>query len=158
MYDYVLKLHTKNARPPERSTVYGLDVPGYRWRDDLVGALLGSKETFAGNLALLESDHTLGCVGAGRYIFSTADNREEINYDLPHWRATFNLEACSHYVGGTMFLARAFPFERLKRIPLKELGFESGDLATGSHKDKAHVFERLFGLVIESEGLKLHGV
>jgi hypothetical protein len=157
-FDYVIKLHTKNARPKSRNKVYGIHIPGYTWRNDLVNALLGSKEIFQRNLQLLEDDISVGSIGAGKYLFSTLENNEENNYNLAEWRAAFDIGESSHYFGGTMFMARAFPFERFKRRRLEADDFGGGKLATGSHKDKAHVFERLFGLVIESEGFVLRGV
>ena len=154
-FDYIMKLHTKNERPDSRSTVYGIDVPSYKWRDDLVNALLGSEEVFLRNLQTLEEDISVGAIGAGRYLFSTLDNNEETNYDLAKWRAAFDIDESTHYFGGTMFLARAYPFERFKRNRLEEVDFGDGQMESFAHKNMAHVFERLFGLVIESEGFKL---
>lgn len=157
-FDYVIKLHTKNARPKSRNKVYGIDVPGYTWRNDLVNALLGSREIFQQNLQLLEDDISVGSVGAGKYLFSTLENNEENTYKLAEWRATFDIDESTHYFGGTMFMARAYPFERFKRQRLEDIDFGRGTLASSSHTNKAHVFERLFGLVIESEGFTLQGV
>jgi len=157
-FDYILKLHTKNSRPDSRNKVYGIEVPGHTWRNELVGALLGSQELFREHVHLLENDISVGAIGAGKYLFSTLENNEENTYRLAEWRATFDIEESTHYFGGTMFLARAFPFERFKRERLEAIDFEGSKLASGSHKDKAHAFERLFGLVIESEGFALRGV
>jgi lipopolysaccharide biosynthesis glycosyltransferase len=157
-YDYVLKLHTKHPRPESPdSKVYGLPVPGHKWRDDLVDALLGSKGTFTKNLSRFRAVPTLGSVAAGQYIFSINENREKTTYNLRHWMNRFRIEAGEHYVGGTMFMARAYPFERLKAINPDELDFASGDGPSGSHKNLAHVFERLLGLVVETEGLSIGG-
>jgi lipopolysaccharide biosynthesis glycosyltransferase len=157
-FDYIMKLHTKNKRPDSRSMVYGIDVPGYKWRDDLVNALLGSEEVFLSNLQKLEEDISVGAIGAGRYLFSTLDNNEETNYELAKWRAAFDIDESTHYFGGTMFLARAYPFERFKRNRLEEIDFGDDAPESFAHKNMAHVFERLFGLVIESEGFTLLGV
>lgn len=157
-FDYILKLHTKNERPESRNTVYGIEVPGYKWRDDLVNSLLASKEVFHRNLQRVEEDISVGAIGAGEYLFSTLDNNEETNYDLAKWRATFDIDESTHYFGGTMFMARAYPFERFKRNRLEEIDFGGDDLESFAHKNMAHVFERLFGLVIESEGFALLGV
>ena len=155
-YDYVLKLHTKNARPDrDDSLVYGLPVPGYKWRDDMVDALLGSKDVFKANLARFEQNADLGMLAAGQYIFSTKENNEQRNYNLRHWMNEFGIERGTHYVGGTMFMARTFPYQRLKSVNPDNLDFASGDKVSGSHKNLAHVFERLFGLVFENEGLSI---
>ena len=158
-YDYVMKLHTKNARPEnDQSQVYEIPVPGYKWRDDLVDALLQSTETFADALKRFDAEPDLGCLASGKYIFSINENRERKTYNLRHWMNVYGIESGAHYVGGTMFLTRSFPLERLKKINPEELDFASGDKTSGSHKNLAHVFERLFGLVIENEGLAIEGV
>lgn len=158
-FDYIIKLHTKNKRLENRNKVYGIDVSGYTWRDDLVNAILGSKEIFSHNLNFMENNPTVGSIGSGKYLFSTLENQEEENYNLAEWRAAFDIEKSNHYFGGTMFMARAYPFERFKRVRLEANYFKSADkLTSGSHTDKAHVFERLFGLVVESEGFTLQGV
>lgn len=157
-YDYVLKLHTKNARPDSKdSLVYGLPVPGHKWRNDMVDALLKTKKTFKQALARFEAEPDLGGLAAPQYIFSTNENNEQKTYNLRHWMNEFGLESGTHYVGGTMFLARAYPFERLKSVNPDDLDFAAGDTTSGSHKNLAHVFERLFGLVLENEGLSLEG-
>ena len=157
-FDFILKLHTKNARPDrEDSLVYGLPVPGHKWRDDMVDALLKSKELFRDNLKAFEQNSELGCLASEKYIFSIHDNNEMRNYDLRSWMNKFGLERGSHYVGGTMFMARTYPFHRLKSINPDSLDFASGDQVSGSHKNLAHVFERLFGLVLENEGLSIRG-
>jgi lipopolysaccharide biosynthesis protein len=157
-FDYILKLHTKSERPESRRMVYGLEVPGFTWRDDLVAALLGSEDVFLGNLQKLEEDMSVGAIGAGKYLFSTLENNEETNYDLARWRAAFDIDESTHYFGGTMFMARAYPFERFKRQKLEEIDFGDDKTESFAHKNMAHVFERLFGLVIESEGFALLGV
>lgn len=154
-YDFVLKIHTKNARMPGQDEVYGIKVPGYCWRDELIGSLLGSKEIFAKNLTRLREEADVGCIGAGKFIFSTEENREEKNYSLPDWRAKCGLTGGTRYVGGSMFLARAYPFERLKGLNMQPKDFEAPQMGTKDHKNKAHIFERLLGLVIENEGFEI---
>jgi hypothetical protein len=135
--------------------VYGIKVPGYQWRDDLLNAILASKEVFARNLARFSEDKNLGCVGAGKFIFSTLENSEEQTYTLAKWREKCGVAGGYHYVGGSMFLARAYPFERLKALNMQPKDFESAHIGTKDHKNRAHIFERLFGIVIENEGFKI---
>ncbi len=156
-YDFVLKIHTKNARGPGEDYVYGIRVPGYRWRDELIRAIIGSKAVFERNLQSFINDKKLGCIGAGRFIFSTRDNNEEQNYNLPEWRRRCGVEGGSNYIGGSMFFARAYPFERLKALNMQPKDFESRHMRTKDSKNTAHIFERLFGIVIESEGFEIRG-
>ncbi len=157
IYDFVLKIHTKNARRPGQDEVYGIHVPGHQWRDELINAIVGSKEIFGANLARFLEDRNLGCIGAGKFIFSTLENSEERNYKLAEWRRKCGVEGGTHYVGGSMFLARAYPFERLKGLNMQAKDFESPLMGTKDHKNTAHIFERLFGIVIESEGFEIRG-
>lgn len=156
-YDYILKIHAKNARQPGQDEVYGVKIPGYQWRDELINALLGSPEVFEQNLKRLTEDKKLGCLGAGQFIFSTEENNEERNYSLAEWREKCGLTGGTHYVGGSMFLARAYPFEHLKSMRIRPEDFEAKQMATKDHKNKAHIFERLLGLVVENEGFEIRG-
>ena len=157
-YDYILKLHTKNRRNKETDYVYGIHVPEYSWRDRLVDAMLGSKEIFLKNLSSLESDKSLGCIGAETFLFSVSENNELENYGLRSWMIRANLHKGHHYIGGSMFFGRAFPFERLKSLNLEQKDFDTGMIKTKDSKNLAHVIERLFGLVIENEGFTIRGV
>lgn len=156
-YDFILKIHAKNARQPGQDTVYGISIPGYTWRDDLINALVGSKEKFRQNISRLIEDTTLGALGAGQFIFSTEENNEERNYSLAEWREKCGIKRGTHYIGGSMFLARAYPFERLKSMRMTPNDFEAKQLSTKDHKNKAHIFERLLGLVVENEGFQIRG-
>ena len=157
-YDYVMKLHTKNLRPDtEASLVYGRPVPGYKWRNDLIDALLITSDKFESNLLRFEANPDLGMLACSDYIFTTEENREQKTYNIRHWLNRYGMDGGTRYVGGTMFLARAYPFERFRRISLNELDFSSGDNSSGSHKNLAHVFERLFGLAVENELLAIEG-
>lgn len=154
-YDFVLKIHTKNARRSGQDEVYGIHVPGHQWRDELINAIVGSKEIFEANLARLLEDANIGCIGAGKFIFSTLENSEERNYRLEEWRRKCGVEGGTHYVGGSMFFARAYPFERLTGLNMQPKDFASPHMGTKDHKNTAHIFERLFGIVVESEGFEI---
>ena len=156
-YEFVLKFHTKNARRPGQDEVYGIKVPGYQWRDELLNAIVGSKDIFRKNLNRLLDDSTLGCIGAEKFIFSTRENNEEKTYSLPEWREKCGVSKGKHYVGGSMFFARAYPFERLKGLNMRPDDFMSPNMGTKDYKNKAHVFERLFGIVFENEGFRIEG-
>jgi len=158
-YDYVLKIHTKNAREPGKDTVYGVPVPGFQWRDRLIDSLIGSPEIFKKNLLALESNKNIGALGASEFIFSSFDNNEEINYNLPYWRSRFKLKNISNYVGGSMFFARAYPFDHFRGHGLTEADFGVGTaMSTKDCRNLAHVFERLLGFVTQGENMKIIGV
>ncbi|SDJ32200.1 glycosyltransferase [Lutimaribacter saemankumensis] len=156
-YDYILKLHTKAPRTTEQGDVYGIDVPGYTWRDELVGALAGSPKIASANIERLQKDKTIGALGCEDFIFNTHDNNEENNYKLKEWRSYIGVQSGNRYIGGTMFLARAFPFEHFKKLHNKPELFKGDSMSTKSHNDFAHVVERLCGIVIENEGMTVQG-
>lgn len=156
-YDYILKLHTKNSRQTGQDSVYGVPVPGNTWRDKLVDALLKDKATFLSSLETLRNNESIGCVAAREFIFTTAENNEERNYNLPYWRGRLALSYSEQFVGGSMFLAKAYPFEKLLNGGVSVEDFSSATYATKDSKNLGHVFERLLGLVIGSEGLSIYG-
>ena len=156
-YDFVLKLHTKNSRKPGQELVYGVSVPGDAWRNRLVEALLKSEEVFSSNIAYLQENEHVGCVAAKEFIFSTQENSEERNYSLPYWRGRLGIPFSHEFVGGSMFLAKAFPFERLLDSKFTVDDFRSNEFKTKDYKNLAHIFERLLGLVVGSEGMRIIG-
>ncbi|MDO3387337.1 glycosyltransferase [Gilvimarinus sp. SDUM040013] len=156
-YDFVMKLHTKNFRPAGQDEVYGVGVPGNTWRDRLVDAVLGNEEVFKSNISLLESDERIGCISDKDFIFRTSENNEERNYSLPYWRGRAHLAHSEEYVGGSMFIAKAYPFEKLIDVGVSVDNFRSDEFKTKDYKNLAHVFERLLGLVVGSEKMRLSG-
>jgi len=106
----------------------------------------------------MEANRQLGMLGAREFIFSTLMNSEERNYDLSRWRRELGIIGGHRYVGGSMFLARAFPFERFRNLEVLEEFFPERRATTGDHEDNAHVFERLLGLAVENEKLELRGL
>jgi lipopolysaccharide biosynthesis glycosyltransferase len=156
-YDYILKIHTKNERLPGFDKVYGISVPGHTWRDELIDSLLGSPEIFSKNLDILRSNSNVGLISASKFYFDSLNNNEEKNYNLPYWRARLKIVKGSKYVGGSMFLARAYPFEKIKHHGLTEADFKNKNgYATKDWKNLGHVFERLLGFCVESEGFIFH--
>lgn len=157
-YDYILKIHTKNFREEGQDEVYSINVPGYQWRNELIDALLGSEDIFSRNLRLLQENKSAGCVAAKRFIFNVKKNNEEKVYSLDRWKSDYNIKEGEFYVGGTMFLARSYPFEKVKSMNLRAEDFQTGKLKTKDYKNLAHVLERLFGIIINNEGFEIVGV
>ncbi len=159
-YDYLLKIHTKSPRPDD-SKVYGLPVAKFRWRDDMVEALIGSESIFSNRLKLLKENPNVGIVGCKRYLFSTRNNNEFKNYKLDEYSLWFDMINCENYFGGTIFLVKANLFLKLKNHLLenKWLLDEKDPEYHGKHSHtRAHIFERIFGLIVESQGYEVRGV
>jgi lipopolysaccharide biosynthesis glycosyltransferase len=156
-FDYIIKLHTKNAREPGKDRVYSIDVPGYSWRNELVNAIMGSEVILRDNIAMLEKRKDIGCIGARKFIFDIRENNEETVYSLKEWKEKIGISSGNRYIGGSMFIARAYPFERLKMGGFVEDDFKSNEQRTKDYKNLAHVIERLLGIVIENENFTIMG-
>jgi lipopolysaccharide biosynthesis glycosyltransferase len=156
-YDFILKIHTKNKRLPGNDLVYGVSVPQHTWRDELINSLIGTKEIFEKNIKVLSEEGNVGLISCPKFYFNSDLNNEEKNYNLPYWRGRLKIAKSTKYVGGSMFLARAYPFEKIKHHGLVESDFTNvNGYATKDWKNLAHVFERLLGFCIESEGYRFY--
>lgn len=156
-YDYILKLHTKNYRKTGEDIVYGTHVPGYAWRDMLVDCLVGDPVQLANNINILDQNVHIGMIGCASNIYSIHNNNEVKNYSLDHWMHRSGSTGASSYVGGSMFLARYYPFEKIKALNLKAKDFSSESFKTKDCKNLAHSIERLCGLCVESERFRILG-
>jgi hypothetical protein len=99
----------------------------------------------------------IGAIGAKRFIFDIRDNNEEKVYNIKEWRRAFKVKTGFNYIGGTMFLARAYPFEKIKTYNPKPEDFKSDGMKTKDYKNFAHILERFFGLIICNENFEIIG-
>lgn len=151
-FDYILKLHTKNFRT-NKNDRFGY---GYFWRNTLYDCLIGSKKIFSDNLRLIKSPK-IGMVGAKKYLYSTLDMPF---YDLEYFEnicKKLKIPSQGNFIGGTMFLAKAEIFQKIKNLNLALTNFEeSGE--TNSNDNLAHCLERIFGILTENSCCKIIGV
>ncbi|MBO4634332.1 MAG: hypothetical protein J5669_03050 [Bacteroidales bacterium] len=153
-YDYVLKLHTKNSAP-KFLQLNGIVLPGYRWRNLLVSALLGTPKRFRKAWEVLEKDPCAGMVCEALLV-------KKLSRTAPSDTTLLQAEARriglpvkgDSFCAGTMFLARASAFEFLRKAPLDVQDF-SGVKGTHLSGSPAHVYERILSLCISASGLKI---
>lgn len=149
-YTHVLKLHTKN-RSPKIIQLNGVLMPGYRWRNLLVDALLMSPGHFS--KALAAADQGLAC----QYVLvkKLSKRAPSDNELLRAEAARIGLEIKGEkFAAGTMFISRIEPFAIFKNAPLDAAHFE-GESATHKSGTPAHVYERLISLCVTSAGYQI---
>ena len=149
-YDYILKLHTKN-KAPKFIQLNGIYLPGYRWRNLLVTALLGSDKRFS--RALEKASQGLACQDLLHKRLSRKAPTDNAMLRDEAARIGLVLKGGS-FCAGTMFIARAEPFRFLQDAPLDAAHFQS---VAGTHLSgtPAHVYERILSLVVTSAGYRI---
>ena len=153
-YDCVLKLHTKN-RAPKFIQVNGVVLPGYRWRNLLVEALLGSPACFRRALGALEQDPSAGLACQALLLKRLSRTAPSDTTLLAAEAARVGLSLRGNaFCAGTLFLARASAYAWLREAPVEAEHF-AGTSATHASGSPAHVYERLLSLCVTSAGLRL---
>lgn len=152
-YDYVIKLHTKRD-VVKGSFLKAYPVSGARWRE-LALSFLQTPQTFQSCLDVFAKDPSLGmCANHRLIIRSKPEVRLELKSGLAYLAQMGLPQKRGAFVAGTMFMVRASLF-----APFLPLGYDLGDFAVpvrGEPTSRAHVFERLFGWVVEAQGYKLY--
>jgi hypothetical protein len=146
-YDAFCLVHTKKSPHLDASRVE-------KWRDDLLGAILGSSDIARQNIDLLRENGKIGLIGSGRW----RDTRLFGNSDLYNRLLDgFRIEGdhrCCEYLSGTMMFVRASVLKEIYSA-LRNTQFENGDeLSLQFHQDGqiAHAIERLIGNIVRKQG------
>lgn len=147
-YDIFCLLHSKKSLhlTPKISTL---------WRQDLISALLGSKEKVRENLQILRQNPEIGCIGS-RYWRDTnlGQNQQYYNHFLDVLQIKPEARNCE-YISGTMMLVRTKVMKRIYDV-FSKIDLEEGDdKGLEFHLDGqiAHAIERLIGNVVRDENL-----
>lgn len=160
-YDLVIKLHTKRDTPVKRKLIH-IDI-NYRWREYLL-TFISNPQSLQNNLKAFIKNTHLGMIAHYRLLLTErrkrhADPKKNLFLQtLLFMKEKLNLdpipaEQC-HYVGGTMFMARASIFEPLKHIDIGYDDFVTADANNKDEYDLAHIFERVFGWLVTSQILR----
>ena len=147
-YDYIIKLHSKQTLK-RRAWLKNTSFKGDGWRKALVG-FMSSKEQLRKTLALFRNPD-VGMVS--HYNLITEAGREDViaNKRAEKLLTEMGLQTNEHkFVGGTMFIARAYLFKPIKDFPCKMEDFEPYNKETPGGT-LAHVYERLFGYVVTAQ-------
>ncbi len=152
-YEYVVKLHTKRDYPKSICILNNFDISGDKWRKYLLSFCL-TQENWEKTMGLFNQDSNVGMIADAHLIF-------KLKYDREHStkkRAYKILEdMCLEikketFIMGSMFIIRA---KLLKPLQKK---FNLSDFTVPDRKNintLAHDMERVFGLLVSSQGMKI---
>ena len=151
-YDYIVKLHTKRDLDKDIVMDFGNNYvlgPGSFWRDSLYG-FIATRENFNKCLDALKNPK-IGMCARFNLIHNHPNHCGVIDYAKSKYpKYILNLDKYS-FVAGTMFIAKAAPFQILKDMNIDESLFEK---PTTKHETQfAHVLERTIGEIIYKSGM-----
>ena len=151
-YDYIIKLHTKRDMP-KGALVNGFDLSGDAWRT-LSLRFLETREAFTRVLRAFEADKTLGMIGDYRLICRKDGKGERSSaHDAMAIMERLGLPSGRYaYVMGTMFMACAQLFNRLKRLSLTGTDFAVGERGADP---LPYAMERVFGYLVGAQGMQI---
>lgn len=155
-YDYILKLHTKR-KIAQYIPYVPYKAKNYDWRNTLVSALIGSQKIFRSNLQKLELTPEIGLICSKDYLLAiekystTADK-----VGLTALKKELNISSnYPYFIAGTMFLARATCLQKLSKLNIDKLDFQQSQ-ASGISGSLAHIYERIFCILVDDEGYKVY--
>lgn len=154
-YEAVLKLHTKKS-PQGVATTLGAST-GEEWRDQLVGSLLATEQTFRGAYdTVTTGPGGLACDDAsvaGPEAWST--DRRAVRH-LARRIGVRCPAADLRFPAGSIYIMRGTLVPVLKELRMSAEDFE--DEHSAAYTTTAHAVERLMGYVARSEGLDVVGL
>lgn len=150
-YSYVIKLHTKRDIPQKGKKDW---YTGSGWRDALL-KFIKNNDVFDKVIGRLEHNPKVGMHGPNICIFNKkTDDHFSYKQALAYFKDK-KLPVCDYkFVAGTMFMVRAELLDQIKKLNLTQDDFESPDL-THEGCQMAHIFERLCGFAVISQGYKI---
>lgn len=154
-YSYLIKLHTKRDMFVGCTYNHSINVSGNRWRKYLLSFL--EKKNIQKCIDNLEYNKKLGMSGNFRLIVKKETFDEKALKECEKYLSKVDLKIKKFaYIGGTMFIARAQLFNVIKNMNLELSDF---DIPTRKVvTTKAHIFERLLGLIIEAQDCQVKDV
>jgi lipopolysaccharide biosynthesis protein len=156
-YSYILKLHSKRPSNGTDTKLNHLPVTRYYWKILLSEALIGTPQIWQRNINAFEKNSQLGMI-ASPHLIKKADKSDEFLIpDVKKQLQKITLPEISnfYFVAGTMFLVRSSLFKVLQhKYKIEDFQTTDGQVKDGT---LAHVFERLFGAVICSQGYQIKG-
>lgn len=156
-YDYILKLHTKNSSK-KRSRINGLNLRGYRWRDLLVDALLGSPEQFRSVWETVNGDPEMGIACNAALVCPLTKGLPEDTDPLYAEMERIGLKTRDlRFCGGTMFLARTAPLRLIRDSDLTAASFSAAPVSH-AYGSLAHIYERIITYMITAQGYKIYPI
>ena len=151
-YDYVVKLHTK--RSVDKAKANKITMCGYRWRDEMVDALLSSRRHFAKLLEMFDRDESVGIACSLLTLQKTSQYQDgsRLSNELARLGITpKDLRFCA----GTMFMARASIYRELQRDDITAEIFADSLPQSGTDLSMAHTYERILSLLPSAMGYRI---
>ena len=150
-YDYILKLHTKGNTSPHYTLINNRRINNALWGKILWNALLGTPQKICQNLIMLKQNPQIGMLSAEYCVTNSPElylkflpqlNQELTRLNLPHTQQFT-------FVAGTMFLARTKVLKPFLKYNINDFAPTDSKIKEGT---LAHIIERLFGAVTETQG------
>ena len=150
-FDIVLKLHTK-AFCVRHIRKKGRSVYGFRWRDELVNSLLGTKGNFTDILGLFLRDPKAGMVCSDWLYIKLSKGLPEDLSRLKNELDRIGLaNVGNRFCAGTMFMARTSAYMFLKTAEISADMFDP-ESDSGMIGSVAHVYERILSMAPVAAG------
>lgn len=155
-YSFVLKLHTKRDMPKGAKLKY-FDVSGSKWREY---ALLSfkTKRNFEKCINAFFKNKNLGMITNYHLILNKEYFDKKAAKEAKKYAEDLGFNANKYsFVAGTIFFCKAELLKPIQKLNFKIEDFEEPDK---NHKNSslAHVIERLFGVLVVSQGYKIKDV
>lgn len=152
-YDYIIKLHTK--RFVNKAKANKITMRGFRWRNEMVDALLSSREQFVKVKDMFDNDKSVGLV------CSLLTYQKTNQYIPGETRLCKEFErlgltpADLHFCAGTMFMAKASLYKILQREDITTAMFVDCSPQSGADLSMAHTYERILSMLPSAQGSRI---
>lgn len=142
-YDYVFKLHTKS-----NNKVFP------HWREDLLNDIAGSPSNVKKIVKTLSKNKKIGMIGSQRWLL-----HRDINFDIfKELCQRNNVSTSGKFIGGTIFWVKFDVIKKMfKHIDINR-EYSLCERGKPSEPSYTHSWERVYGLMVNTCGYKIHGV
>lgn len=155
-YDYILKIHTKNASNGVDTLINRRYISRKLWSFTLLHSVLGSRKLVKKNLELLKNNR-IGMIGSRYLITDKLKNHPAVEIGVKNIMSELGFHNFSNicFVAGTMFWVKSKLL-----APIKEK-FSINDFPISDSKVKdgtlAHILERVMGCLVIAQGFGIKG-
>lgn len=151
-YSFVIKLHTKNLDDRSSFRHNGDNLTGYRWRNTMVDALIGTPASFDALVRAFENEKTGLVYSLSVNMVSRGSTIEDSSLLVNEMERLGMKPQSMDYCAGTIFAIRA---EALRYLQDSRVDVSAFDNTGPSHSKGtlAHSYERIFCIASSSMGL-----
>ncbi|MDR2252125.1 MAG: glycosyltransferase [Endomicrobium sp.] len=154
-YEYIIKLHTKNNKSRNITCINDYPLTAQDFFNALVNDLIGTSKQIQKNIKILEENKEIGMLGSSVCTTSEKFYYNRFLSQINEILGKLKLKPAEKikFVAGSMFIAKATLFKVLQKS-IKSENFPETD---NKIKDGtlAHVYERLFGAIIENQNYQI---